>query len=156
MSEKTKPFTNVVIREEIKNNKQSGYYVTVDYMYGDADGYNAVEYGPFKKGQEKYLAAFANMLEECVEAYPNGRGGDDNYENEVPAFAVWAMLNDYKKYNYTIDGDKLTKEDIGIIENVGFEVETTPDGWGTQATICSYKAIYYDADTKKKFNVSIS
>lgn len=155
----TKVFTNVKIKGTITNDRNTGYYVKIHYMYGDADGYKDIEYGPFTEDKVVYLLAFVNMLEECLSAYPNGRGGCDNYEDKVKGFAVWSLMDDIEdteKCNYTIDGHKLTEDDINEIENIGFDVEYFP-GWDDiEASIEYYTVEYYDSNTRQSFEVELS
>lgn len=129
----TKPIANKKIKE--------GFYVTVEFMYGDADGYKKETYGPFTQKEKQYLINFLNMLEKCLAAYPNGRGGFDDYHSKVKELKLWDMNGDCDDDAY----EKLSQEERDVIERIGFEWEYCPDGYGCQASIEDYEVKYYNS-----------
>lgn len=136
----------IVIKEAIGKNVKEGFYVYIDYMYGDADGFVTRTYGPFYKNEEKYLLKFLSTLDECLEAYPNGRGGFENYEDVVES------LKDWDSYNYNGDGDNEMEE---LVDRIDFRWETCPDGYGCQASIEGYEVKFFDSTDKQYHRVEI-
>lgn len=67
----------------------NAYFVTVNIMHGDGDGYGSFVAGPFRKGQhEAHLENFLETLELMDSRYPDGRGGGDMYCT-VLGFGPW-------------------------------------------------------------------
>lgn len=151
-------FKSLQLGDIISTNKEAGYYIKVNYMYGDADGYTTDEVGPFFKNEEKYVLAFVNMLQKCMDAYPDGRSGVDEYRDKVAEIDVWTENLEFDTecpIHYTLNGEELKEEDYAIIKRIGFELEHCPDGWGTEATIISYSVTYFDADTNILYEVNL-
>lgn len=123
----------------------TGYYVNIDYMYGDADEYNDQMVGCFTEDDKAYLLDFINILDRCLEAFPDGRRGNDNYEDHIPELKIWLG-------NEKTDDPKLAD----CIDRIAFEWEIDPDGWGDEATIEGYAITYYDATKKTAYNVSLT
>lgn len=111
------------MEKEIKN----GYYITVNFMYGDADGFVDREIGPFTEDEMDLLYDAIETLERCVHAYPNGRCGDDTYDH-IKGFSKWFGF----EYD---DEDEIPEQAI--------EMEYEPDGWGGQASFEYYTVNYY-------------
>lgn len=128
--------TKPIAKERIKE----GFYITVNFMYGDADGWHDETYGPFVEKEKKHLIDFLNMLEKCLEAFPHGKGGYEEYHTEVPELNIW----DCEHWNNDIEA-KLSDEQKSIIERIGFEWEYCPDGYGCQASIEGYEVKYYNS-----------
>lgn len=131
-----------VIIENKKEEQQleEGFYVDIEFMYGDADGYTNRTVGPFYPNQKEYLIQFLNMLEACLNAYPNGRGGDDEYEDVVEILKIW---------NFAYEEDdvpNIDKELEKVVEQIKFYWEYDICGYG-EATIENYNVTYYDKVT---------
>lgn len=124
--------TDIIITKPRKNNQKDGFYVNIDYMYGDADGEVTRTVGPFNNTDIAYLIQFVNVLEKCLKAYPNGRSGSDTYEDKVPELKLWNLCYDND------DTPTCTKELEDFIETLSFEWENDPDDMGTEATIVNY------------------
>ena len=136
-----------IIGKGNKNNIKDGYYVKVDFMYGDADGYTKKSIGPFNKTEEKYLDMFLNMLDKCLKAFPNGKGGFETYEKKVDELKLWNPNyepydeEEVKEYDKLIEN--ITQDMLDIIDRINFEWPCTPDDWCCQASITDYKVVYY-------------
>ena len=128
-----------MIKDVIIENKkeepqmEEGFYVEIEFMYGDADGYTNRTVGPFYPNQKEYLIQFLNMLESCLNAYPNGRGGDDDYEDVVETLKIW---------NLAYEEDDILNIDKEL-EQIEFYWEYDICGYG-EAAIKNYKVTYYD------------
>lgn len=83
-----------------------GFYVRLDYMYGDADGSNSVIAGPFPEDKKHLYLEFLNLLDTMKSWYPHGKGGYDGYE-DVPL---------------------ASPADLEFIRSLGLEVEYWHDG----------------------------
>ena len=134
----------ITSEKEAGPSKGEGFYVDIDYMYGDADGYNTVTVGCFKQGEEAYLSEFLIMLNKCLEAYPYGLSSDEIYEDAVPELSLW--LRDRE-----VD-DKHLAECIG---RIGFEMEYEPGDWGGEASIEGYNVRYYNKKDERFYNVEV-
>ena len=130
--------TDVIIKGVKKEKIEEGFYVDIEYMYGDADGYKTKTFGPFHLNQKKYLMHFLNMLESCLNAYPNGRSGFDDYEDIVEDIKIWDV--DYERY----DDLKIDKNFKQVIQQIGFDIERVPCGLDMEASIIAYSVKYYD------------
>lgn len=72
-----------------KENHRNCYSIFIQFMIGDADGYEDVKL--FIEDNEKNrveLSRFVKFLEGCRNAYPHGRGGRDKYNH----------IEDYSRY----------------------------------------------------------
>lgn len=149
-------FTKIEIKEAITQEEiKPGYYVEVQHYYGDADGNESQMVGPFYKGEENYLLSFCNMLEDCLKAYPTGRGGGENYEDKLPEYATWAYL-EFWNDDFLLNGEVASDDDMEVIERVGFEaiMDPTMTCFVHEATICSYEVKYYDGSTYREVVLS--
>lgn len=85
-------FTNLVSGEEVtKENPRNTYRFEIHTYFGDADAYETLNL--LLKSKSKAIE-FANFLKnQMAVAYPNGRGGGDeyNYKNspDVPDWEKW-------------------------------------------------------------------
>ena len=140
------------INEKPKTKKvKDGYYVKIDFMYGDADGSTTRKIGPFMKHEEAALDAFLTMLDKCLKAFPNGKGGFDQFEEKVEELKIWNFAYEPDK-NETLP--EIPDEIKSVIERLQFEWPLEPGDWGTQADIIEYSVKYYDDG--KCYNVDIS
>lgn len=142
---------DIIITTPKTNNQKDGFYVNIDYMYGDADGEVTRTIGPFANTdtEKSYLIQFVNMLEKCLKAYPHGRGGFDTYEDKVPELKLWNIYYD--------NDDKPTcpKDLEDFIENLNFEWEDEPDDMGGEATITSYNVVYWNQKEQQYYNTQL-
>lgn len=100
------------------------YVVTVEFMYGDADG-DGTEQVAFGPNQKDLLMEFLNFLSRCANAYPNGRCGGDDY-NHVEGWGKW------------VDYD-------GRGNNPTLEWQGDPQADDSQASFTSAYVEWYDA-----------
>lgn len=132
-----------MIKDVIIENKkeepqiEEGFYVDIEFMYGDADGYTNRTVGPFYPNQKEYLIQFLNMLEDCLNAYPNGRGGEDDYEDVVEELKIWNIT--YEEDDTPDIDENLEK----VVEQIGFEWEYDIYEFD-ETEITSYNVTYYD------------
>ncbi|MGL5579350.1 MAG: hypothetical protein ACRDCE_00025 [Cetobacterium sp.] len=75
-----------------KSNPTNMYKVVVTFMENDADGY-PTDTVYFASGKESKMIEFLNFLGRCAVAYPNGKGGHDNYSH-VEGFRDWVIDED--------------------------------------------------------------
>jgi hypothetical protein len=68
------------------------YKFEVKFMYGDADGYGSEII--YVEKNNPYLERFIDFLDNCEKAYPNGRGGYDDYNDKVVK-DWWLFAMDY-------------------------------------------------------------
>ena len=135
-------------KEKIKKQKE-GYYVKIEFMYGDADGGTKKEFGPFYPEQKKYLLHFLNMLEDCLNAYPNGKGGFDEYEEVVEELKVWNLL--YEEDDVPNISDEFEK----VVKQIRFEWICDPNGFYNESTIVDYKVRYFNKQDQQFHNVEL-
>ena len=137
------------IREAKKKNRKDGYYVQVEFMVGDADGYIKKKFGPFYDDETEYLDMFLDILDKCVCAFPKGKGGCDTYEYEVTELKVWLIdyypEDDEEEEEYDKLYEALSEKCKEIIERIEFEIET--DYNCEQTTILKYRVFYYKNNT---------
>lgn len=100
------------------------FVVTVEFMYGDADG-EGIEQVAFGKNQKDLLVEFLNFLSRCANAYPGGRGGCDDYDH----IEGWSKWVDYE----------------GGGNNPTLEWQNDPQGDGFQASFRHAFVEWYDA-----------
>lgn len=97
--------------------------------------------GPFYPNQKEYLIQFLNMLESCLNAYPNGRGGDDDYEDVVETLKIWNLA--YEEDDIPNIDKKLEK----VVEQINFDWEYDIVYDEGEADIRDYNVTYYDKIT---------
>lgn len=72
------PITEVSIRDKVEPLFRDKYVVCVEFMFGDADGFEEL-FVPFEWRQEELMIEFLQFLQRCSAAYPNGKRGYDDY-----------------------------------------------------------------------------
>ena len=103
------------------------YKFDIEFMYGDADGYtNEVV---FVRDENPNLKKFVKFLQNCQKAYPNGRRGDDNYNDVVEDWELFCS-----------DGSWPKKDKNNIIQ---FFWPYDPGG-DIQASFESFKITYFN------------
>jgi hypothetical protein len=97
---------------KIKNKKKTirprepHYLVTFEWMEGDADG-NQSDSATFNVDEVEDLKLFIVALECCNHAYPNGRGGCDEYSGLPEYDAYFTEELDVDKYEEMFTDDEL-------------------------------------------------
>lgn len=132
-------------RADVPNYREE-LVVEIKVMFGDADGYQTFEVGPFKNENKKDLQDLLQTCERMSKAYPHGRGGGSDY-NHVDGFNRWFDLE-----NTTDDEYESLSE---FVQNTGGDWPYEPDGMGYQSSYQSYKLFYYDA-AGVKHNASVT
>lgn len=122
-----------------------GFYVRLDYMYGDADGSNSVIAGPFPEDKKHLYLEFLNLLDTMKSWYPHGKGGYDGYE-DVPGYAEWFGDDDFDP-----EDDGAMPADLEFIRSLGLEVEYWHDG--LVASFQGYECYWHDGATPDKYPV---
>ena len=124
---------------------EEGFYVTLQYMYCDADGYASHTAGPFPMEKRHLLIELLNVLDQMVKLYADtGKGGDEGYES-VPLYNAWFDEN----YKGPEDDDTEFRESIGL------EIEYVPDGYGSIAKLTDFEVYYHDGQTLDRFEVDL-
>ena len=150
---------DVVTKQPISQELKNGYYITIRFMYGDADGYAFREMGPFSKDEKHLLFDAIETIERCVYAYPRGKGGDDGYEH-IPGWAKWFGDEDY--YDDEDWGDYEDEDEEEDCEEEkeslcqppqAIPMEYTHDGWHSPATFKDYEVKYYENGQPYECNV---
>ena len=128
---------------------EKGFYVDLNYMYGDADGYNTVTAGPFPEDRKDLLVEFLNVLEGMLAEYPHGKGGFDGYEN-VPNYSKFFETED--GYETEDEADAAQEiEQLGLLQ----EIEYAPNGYGSVASFEGYTCYYHDGTSLTKHDVTV-
>ena len=144
-----------------KANTKDGYYVKIKFMFGDADGYTDKRVGPFKKGEEEYLDMFLTMLDKCLKAFPNGKGGFDTYEiqGKVNELKLWNQdyepydEEEVEEYDKFLESIEVTEKLQKLINRIKFKWPCTPDDFNSQAEILEYKVEYCENNTIYKVTI---
>ena len=131
---------------------ERGFYVTMEYMYGDADGYNTVVAGPFPDEKKHLLIEFLNVLEDMAHRYPHGKGGFDGYE-DVPNYNKWF---DVETMAEECEPDFADPSDAEFRDGLGLEVECTPEGIGAIASLTGYDVTWRDGKTLGEYAVGLT
>ncbi len=118
------------------------YMVEIETMYGDADGWGKIEVGGFPPTEEgeKLLVDQLDTLERMGMAYPNGRGGGDDY-NHVEGFDRWFNCDDILEDEWIAMPE--------LLRELSTDWEYSPDGYGHQAGYEGYDIFFYDISGKK-------
>lgn len=122
----------LIKKEASKTDLKTGYKLEIQFMEGDADGYETtVEYfGDDNKVDMESLKATIMALARCNAAYPNGMSGYDTY-NGLPEYDVF-FDDDYNEDDeeYTALVSKLNPGDVYLKHPSGYEGMTTSfDGY---------------------------
>lgn len=123
-----------------------GFYVDMEYMYGDADGYATRTVGPFPADRHDLILEFLNVCQGMLDLYPHGKGGWDGYAS-VPKYSAY-FDEDYKREDDDPDQD--------IRKYVGAETEYTPDDCGCIASMMSFDCYFHDGNGPDKYTVTFS
>lgn len=123
----------IVIKNKINEPIKDGFYIEVTFMFGDADGYQTEEMGPFSKKELPLLYDALETIQRCIDAYPNGRRGGDTY-NHVEGFNKW--FNDYE-----------------YVPEQAIDMVYEPNGYGDQAGFDYFEVFYYDNGEKYECEV---
>lgn len=130
-------FKNITIGEP-RENRKIGFYVDVEFMHGDGDGYADEQYGPFENTdiEKAYLMSFLTMLDNNT-GYALDEQDDDN-----GLIALWL----YKSSPEDIP-DYATDEMREFIKSLRFDPCTDAvANDGRFATLNDYSVSYFDGD----------
>jgi hypothetical protein len=105
-----------------KKKKTNLYELVINYMEGDADGNQRTK---IQVGEDDYknedvqriFHELINTVECCNNAYPNGRGGYDEYDS-VPGYS--------KFFREEVEEDELFDDEIGNLEEAEYEIAYKP------------------------------
>lgn len=137
-------FTDLKINTDLPKVPAQGFYVTLEWMFGDADGDVERTFGPIPHDRRDLVLELANLLEDMVVLYEDsGKGGYDGYE-------------DVNNYNLWFESKKSDDKDQQIRNNVGCEIEYTPDGSGCVAELTGYNVTYQNGITAGAYDVTLS
>ena len=97
-----------------KRDKKPHYVVHVEFMEGDADGYQSdkLKFHVDDEGDMEDLERFVLAVAMCCAAYPNGRGGYDEYHGLPEYDAFFAEEIDEDFYDFLDKDGKLTDEEL--------------------------------------------
>ena len=124
-----------------------GYYFTLEWMYGDADGEIEKTYGPIPAERTDMALELANLLNDMVELYSEtGKSGYDDYE-DVPNYDPW--------FNCGYPTPKDTP-DQKIRKTLRCDVEYTPDESGCIAELTGFTVQYYNGVNDTPYEVTLS
>lgn len=101
-----------------KKKKTNLYELVIDFMEGDADGYQKTkvqisEEDYKNENLQRIFHELINTVECCNNAYPNGRGGYDEYHS-VPGYS--------KFFQEEVEEDELFDDEIGNLEEEEYEI----------------------------------
>lgn len=124
------------------------YVVECEAMYGDADGYDTLTFGGFYRHQVEILKDLVVVCERMKNAYPNGKGGKDYYdESTVEGYNRWFNQDNLSQEEYDALPEKQKwMADYWLNDPTGFD--------DTEAKFEDYNIYYYDADGVK-YNVEV-
>ena len=147
------------IGKKIKRGVRNGYYIEIDYMFGDGDKFIKKKVGPFLKREEEQLNTFLDILDKCISAFPNGKGGFDFYEDEGKVSELKVWMHEYEPYDdeeydeFDRLCEELSEKDKKVINRIKFNWPTEP-AHDTQAEILEYKLLYYKDNVCYKVNIN--
>jgi len=73
----------VIIKDKVLVKRLLNTFVlTVTFMHGDADAYTT-EVALFPSYDTDILEEYMQLIVDCINEYPHGRGGSDNYDPAV-------------------------------------------------------------------------
>lgn len=125
---------DISITEKVKEKIKNGYYIEVEFMFGDADGYTTKEMGPFSEEEKMELIDAVETIQRCIDEYADtGRGGLDDYDH-IKGFDKWFS-------------DEIESP------NQAISMVYEPNGCGIQASFDNYSVYYYD--NGEKYNCEI-
>lgn len=123
-----------------------GFYFKLEYMYGDANGHADRIIGPFPAERKDLVLEFANVCQGMLDAYPEGKGGFEGYE-DVPKYEAY--------FNEDFDPDE-DDPDQEVRDTVGAETEYVPDGSGCVASLTGFSCYYQDGIRPSPYPVTLS
>ena len=105
----------IIKKTKKKRTKKPYYRVEVDFMEGDADGSQSdtLEFYEDDANDMKNMSRFVMAVACCCAAYPNGRGGYDEY-NGLPEYDAFFLEEEYNLdyYDFLDEGDELTEDEF--------------------------------------------
>lgn len=114
------------------NSPKNQFKFIIELMGGDADAFFTQEVLVDK--DNPYLSRFVEFLNNCKNHYPNGKGGDDDY-NEVPDY--WLFIDEW--------ADILTPEQMQEVNkcNINMDWESNEEYFGISSFV-KYSITYFD------------
>ena len=122
---------------------EEGFYIDIEYMYGDADGDAVRTVGPFPIAQKRLLLQLLNVLDQMASLYPRGKGGYDGYES-IPYYDEW--------FDEDERGDS---EDDDFRDKIDLKTEYVPDGSGCIAKLVNFEVYYRDGRSLNHYEVNL-
>ena len=141
----------LVIKKNKKAKVKSGFYVEVDFMIGDADGYTSEKYGPFK--DERACMDFLDMLNSIDEEEDFKLSNGKVMRRNTPKCNVyWWNGNFYEAPDEILEIPESKKEFITkeLIEAIDFDIPKEPHDENDY--LChfeDYEVYFIDEDGKK-------
>jgi hypothetical protein len=133
----------------------NSFEVEILTYWGDADGYKTFVMGPFIKDQdEDALQGLLETLHRMDNAYPDGRGGYDEYDG-VEGFAGWFVREFDPENDSDSDADAIGrkwKENQAGKAHIYWPVDPYAD---MQNSYDKHKIFYYD-ENQNQYAVSAS
>ena len=132
-------------KEEIA--KKEVYEIVIEFIHGDADHFTQETIGTFTENELDLLEEAVIICRKMKKSYPQGRGGDDNYndseDNQEDIENGWI-----KDYNLWFSPDNYCCEHPEDEHNPRIKkaIEHPYDiaGCGNEATFENFEVIYYD------------
>lgn len=135
----------IIIGDKLESKKE-GFYVTIKYMHGDADGYsNETYYFEDNDASKEALILFDDMLKKCEKAFSDGMAGYDQYIDVVDEVGYW-VESEYgsskSKYINVCPETYCSKEVFDVISEIDFNIETDTTSLDGDAKILRHSIIY--------------
>lgn len=144
------------------------YSVQINVMHGDGDHYEFLTVDGFRRDIAEdidLLESLLTTLTKMYEAFPNGRGGSDeyNYRHVTPDFDAWFSAEDIAAQDYGYTVQLLSREEkdaqlalakrvdahYGRTEYVDWPLDVTMGDFGTDADIVGFKVLYRDEEGER-------
>lgn len=109
------------------------YKIVLNYMYGDADGDGTDEIYIDEDNED--TERFIEFLENWLKAYKNGRGGSDDYSEDV-----------VKDWDYFTDEEGTYDDDNNRTKKIWVEYHKDPQTQDMWATLETYEITFFDAN----------
>ena len=140
-----------VIETVAKEIVKPGYFVDIDCMFGDADGFEHVKIGPFNKDNEVAVAAL-ELLVKMLDRIALGHY-DEFISEDVPEIRIWCDNVDYEyKCDDVITDGVYSEEVCKFIEGLKF---SWPFDYmcDRDAHLSEYTITYHDGTAEYPVNV---
>ncbi len=143
----------LVIKKPIPAKKipESGFYLELTFMHGDADGYTTEKFGPFLDTEQDALINLIEILEKQQESQIINNP-EDTFD-EVPGLYQWFEADCFDSEEEFVDsyGQEMYSKDVAVIENLDVITKRTklywadnPDGYGDKASLDAFSITYFN------------